>query len=416
MASHNVARTTRAPRTDAQRTAELDKIASYRALETRLLDLNASSSTSPSPFSDPATFDLTTDLLLRNPEHYTAWNARKRCLTCGSLSKPSPGPSPSAPPPKSSAPSTASPSSAEWSAPSSAAIPPPPASPAPATSGQSGTTHDQAQAQGEALDTLRSELMFTLPLIKAYPKCYWIWHHRLWLLRQAIVLLPRPAARRVWEEELGLVAMMLNKDQRNFLAWGYRRHVVSTLEGPSLAATSMAETELAYTEQKVSSGLSNFSAWHHRTKIIPRILAERGADDAARLAFLEGEFAVVRRALDVGPEDQSCWYYHQYLVANMTDPPSAATIAPNLDTARKLEMLRSEVDNIRELLEDYDEEDIKLAYEALIDYTLVASRLQDREATPAETDDLRGWLGRLRALDPMRKGRWDDFEREHRLA
>lgn len=130
--------------------------------------------------------------------------------------------------------------------------------------------------------------MFTLPLIKSHPKCYWIWHHRLWLLRQAIALLPKPIARRVWEEELGLVALMLNKDQRNFLAWGYRRHLVSTLEGPGLEAPSMAETELAYTQQKVSSGLSNFSAWHHRTKIIPRILAERGADKDARLAFLEG--------------------------------------------------------------------------------------------------------------------------------
>jgi geranylgeranyl transferase type-2 subunit alpha len=97
----------------------------------------------------------------------------------------------------------------------------------------------------------------------------------------------------------------------------------------------------------------------------------------------------------------------------MTDPPSAATIAPNLDTPRKLDILRQEVDNIRELLEDYDEEDIKLAYEALIDYTLVAARLQDRAPTSAETEDMRGWLGRLRALDPMRKGRWDDFEREH---
>lgn len=100
----------------------------------------------------------------------------------------------------------------------------------------------------------------------------------------------------------------------------------------------------------------------------------------------------------------------------MTDPPSPATIAPDLPPAKQLDMLRREVDNIRELLEDYDEEDIKLAYEALIDYTLVAARLQGRDPSPAETDDLRAWLARLRALDPMRKGRWDDFEREHRLA
>ena len=129
--------------------------------------------------------------------------------------------------------------------------------------------------------------MFILPLIKAHPKCYWIWNYRLWLLQQAIVVLPVAAARRVWEEELGLVSMMLNRDQRNFHAWGYRRHVVGKLEGHELAGNSMAEDEFAYTRRKIEGALSNFSAWHHRSKIIPRLLAERGADDATRRAFLE---------------------------------------------------------------------------------------------------------------------------------
>lgn len=135
--------------------------------------------------------------------------------------------------------------------------------------------------------------MFTLPLIKAHPKCYWIWNHRLWVLKQTIVVLPLPAARRIWEEELGLVAMMLNKDQRNFHAWGYRRHVVSKLESQELAGSSMAESELAYTKRMIEAGLSNFSAWHYRGKIIPVVLAERGASDAERRAFLEsGKFSL----------------------------------------------------------------------------------------------------------------------------
>lgn len=99
----------------------------------------------------------------------------------------------------------------------------------------------------------------------------------------------------------------------------------------------------------------------------------------------------------------------------MTQPNTAATIAPNLEAAIKVDLLRREVDNTKELLEDGDMS-IKLAFEALIDYSLDIARLQGRETTTEEKDELRGWLTKLRQLDPMRKGRWDDFERQHQLA
>ncbi|KAM0335591.1 hypothetical protein ACHAQA_000639 [Verticillium albo-atrum] len=422
MASHGVARTSRA-RTPAQYQADQDKIAAYRALDARLLAANTDSSA----LADPATLSLTADLLARNPEHYTAWNVRRRCLTCGSLSKPSPGPLPSAPSATSSTPSTASTSSAAWSPSGSAATPPAPASRPPPSSGKSGTTADHTASETPAasapkedarealvLNTLRSELKFTFPLIKANPKCYWIWNYRLWLLQQAIELLPVAVARRVWDEELGLVALMLTKDQRNFHAWGYRRHVVRTLESEVLAGSTMSEAEFAYTERMIGAGLSNFSAWHHRSRVIPRLLEERGVKDEERRSFLDAEFALVRRALDVGPEDQSCWYYHQFLVLNITEPVGKQTIAPNLSAADKIPILQSEIENIKDLLEDYDD-DLKLAYEALMDYTPALARLEGREETETDRTELQGWLAKLRKLDPMRKGRWDDFEREHSL-
>ncbi|EEY17896.1 geranylgeranyl transferase type-2 subunit alpha [Verticillium alfalfae VaMs.102] len=431
MASHGVARTSRA-RTPAQYQADQDKIAAYRDLDARLLAAN----TDPSALADPATLSLTADLLARNPEHYTAWNVRRRCLTCGSLSKRSPGPSPSAPSATSSTHSTAPTSSAAWSPSGSAVTQPAPASRPHPSSGRSGTTAEGSPAPDVAvpeanatlktddktddkhsalvLDTLRSELQFTFPLIKANPKCYWIWNYRLWLLQQAIELLPVAAARRVWDEELGLVALMLTKDQRNFHAWGYRRHVVRTLESEALAGSTMSEAEFAYTERMISAGLSNFSAWHHRSRVIPRLLDERGFNDAERRAFLDAEFSLVRRALDVGPEDQSCWYYHQFLVLNITEPVGKQTIAPNLSAEDKVPILQSEIDNIKDLLEDYDD-DLKLAYEALMDYTPALARLEGREETEANRAELQGWLAKLRKLDPMRKGRWDDFERAHSL-
>ena len=85
---------------------------------------------------------------------------------------------------------------------------------------------------------------------------------------------------------------MLSLDSRNFHGWGYRRTVVSALESNALKAedspTSMIETEFDYTTKMINSNLSNFSAWHNRSKLIPRLLDERGADHQARRKFLDG--------------------------------------------------------------------------------------------------------------------------------
>ncbi len=104
---------------------------------------------------------------------------------------------------------------------------------------------------------------------------------------ETIKRLPVPDARRIWEDELGLVAKMLSKDQRNFHAWGYRRLVVQKLESPALHGVSMAESEFEYTTKKIHADLSNFSAWHGRSKLIPKLLNERGANDTERKAFFD---------------------------------------------------------------------------------------------------------------------------------
>lgn len=134
---------------------------------------------------------------------------------------------------------------------------------------------------------IRSELGFTVPLLIEFPKCYWIWNYRLWTLDRAIERLDVSIARRIWEEELGLVSKMLTKDRRNFHAWGYRRHVVAQLESPVLNGQSLVELEFEYTTKKIHEDLSNFSAWHNRSQLITRLLNERKADDASRKDLLD---------------------------------------------------------------------------------------------------------------------------------
>ena len=142
--------------------------------------------------------------------------------------------------------------------------------------GKNGTTHD----------LIKGDLDFIFPLMIEYPKCYWIWNYRLWLLDQAIDRLEVDVARELWSRELALVGKMLTRDSRNFHGWAYRRGVISQLESSKLHGRSMVESEFEYTTKMVNRHLSNFSAWHYRSKLIPRLLTERAASDLERYQFL----------------------------------------------------------------------------------------------------------------------------------
>ena len=137
------------------------------------------------------------------------------------------------------------------------------------------------------LDIIQLDLQFLFPLLLKFPKCYWIWNHRLWLLEQSTALLPASKARKLWEEELGLVGKMLNRDSRNFHGWGYRRTVVASLESSALQGGSVARQEFEYTKKMIGINLSNFSAWDNRTKLILRMLVEEEASDDERKKMLD---------------------------------------------------------------------------------------------------------------------------------
>jgi len=134
--------------------------------------------------------------------------------------------------------------------------------------------------------TIKADLEFIFPLLRKFPKCYWIWNHRSWLLEEARRLLPAPVARRFWQEELALVGKMLSVDGRNFHGWGYRRFVVGALENFA-PEKSMAQEELDYTTKMIKTNLSNFSAWHYRTKLIQKLLNEKPASDDERRKMLD---------------------------------------------------------------------------------------------------------------------------------
>lgn len=128
------------------------------------------------------------------------------------------------------------------------------------------------------------------------------------------------------------------------------------------------------------------------------------------IKWLFVELNIIREALNVGPEDQSLWYYHQFLVLSLVERADRSAIAPHLTTEQRKSYIDRELDDIKDLLEDYV--DIKWIYEALIEYTAAVSQITGQPLDQDQQQDIAQWLQKLVKLDPMRNGRWDDLRKE----
>lgn len=323
---------------------------------------------------------------MQNPEYYTIWNIRRRVLLYGIF------------------PTNKSGSMDQVSIPHSS---------------HTGVSHGEKSHVN--VSVIQSDLDFTFPLLVKWPKCYWIWNFRLWLLEKANDLLECEVARALWLTELGFVAKMLSKDSRNFHGWGYRRHVVAQLESSKLGGRSMVEEEFEYSTRMISVALKNFSAWHYRSRLIPQLMDHRSLDYDERKNFINAgrlcayhrdrnrakgaELDLIWKAIwaDQAPYDQSSWFYYQFLMKTI--------IEGNSDIARlsrddQIEELRKQLLSIKDFLDGG--EDCKWAYDVLMDTTLALCRLEARSSTDEEARDLQSSLHALKSLDTMRTGRWSD--------
>lgn len=163
-------------------------------------------------------------------------------------------------------------------------------------------------------ELVRRELQLSEDGIRKNPKSYGAWHHRLWILQRFQV---------DYANELQLCKLLLTEDQRNFHCWCYRRFVVS------VGAIGAAE-EFAYSTEKIEENFSNYSAFHHRSVFIRQLDVvsmdsssssgnSSGGDKAigdyeGKRQLIEEEFNLVENAIYTEPDDQSAWWYHQFLV------------------------------------------------------------------------------------------------------
>ncbi|CAI2172698.1 17895_t:CDS:10 [Funneliformis geosporum] len=201
---------------------------------------------------DNDAFTITTKILSQNPDFYTIWNFRRSVLLYGILKECS---------------------------------------------------------EKDNQQTLSTELGFLQELFKLNPKSYWIFNHRRWCLEK----IPNPD----WNMELKLVGKFLEMDARNckhfrIHAWDYRRYVTSQLS--STIKTSLTQTEFDFTTTKINQNFSNYSAWHQRSKLLPRLIKEQNLDEQDKKNLVNKEFELVKAAFYTDPDDQSAWLYHWWLV------------------------------------------------------------------------------------------------------
>jgi len=167
-----------------------------------------------------------------------------------------------------------------------------------------------------------NEMKFIEECIQRFPKSYWIWYHRKWISLKLDSC--------DWERETKLCSKLLNLDLRNFHCWSYRRFIIEHSDIP-------LEKELEYTTSKIEQNFSNYSSWHQRSSILPKIYT----DSEEFIAKLLEEFEFVRNATFTEPKDSSSWIYHKWLVYTIKQIPNSNYI----------DVFKNELEQINELIE-----------------------------------------------------------------
>jgi geranylgeranyl transferase type-2 subunit alpha len=140
---------------------------------------------------------------------------------------------------------------------------------------------------------------------------------------------------------------------------------------------SSPHAELTFATEKINSDFANYSAWHHRSALLP--VVHDSAD-----AFLGTELEFVRQAFYTEPDVQSAWFYHRWLLAGAPARGVKADVRP--------QVWAQELEACEQLLEI--EPDARWALHAKAD-------LLSRLGLPQEAKEV---FLRLARLDPTRRG------------
>lgn len=117
---------------------------------------------------------------------------------------------------------------------------------------------------------------------------------------------------------------------------------------------------------------------------------------------------MMRNALWTDSNDQSLWFYYQFLMTSVIDHTGLASIVPTFTQLDRIDYVNRQLIDLRDMLDGA--EDCKWIYNALLEYTLALCELEKRRPSNEDIQDVKAWLTELRKLDQLRSGRWDAIE------
>ncbi|OWB69756.1 hypothetical protein B5S33_g4595 [[Candida] boidinii] len=309
------------------------KIQKYRTLTDSVLDKQVNSS------YNQESFDLTTKLLNLNPELYTIWNFRRDILTNFTFKQ---------------------------------------------------INNDDEDNDKLTMKIIEDDLSFTVEQLYKFPKCYWIWDHRKWLLKLNNLT--------NLKNELKLIHVFFQSDSRNYHVWQYRRYIIELIINRLMSTASPKSGEIIdekislinfneflFTTSMINKDISNYSAWHNRSQLTEKLMIQSpisldnspeepiNKDKSINLKqneieewaeifkvndindkkfkFLTKELNYINNAIFTDPDDSSVWIYMKWLFSNyflkdLKNPQIYKLISSDLNNINELNELELEDNNI----------------------------------------------------------------------
>lgn len=140
----------------------------------------------------------------------------------------------------------------------------------------------------------------------------------------------------ILQGELLLCSKFLARDERNFHCWNTRLWVVNTLLAELAIRASDKSGEEVFEElqkplidqecqialQMIQKNFSNYSAWHYRAKLMPKLLDMNGLQFnhgyPMPIQQIHEDLAMLKHAFFTDPKDQSPWNYHEWLLQQLS--------------------------------------------------------------------------------------------------
>ncbi|GME74888.1 unnamed protein product [Ambrosiozyma monospora] len=153
--------------------------------------------------------------------------------------------------------------------------------------------------------------------------------------------------------------MFFQADSRNFHAWQYRRFIIQCYKESLSSDDAKIQVdwdEFKFTTKMINKDISNYSAWHNRSKLIEKLFISSPdlKDDndvylqffnaKDKLKFLRKELDLIKTAFYTDPDDSSVWIYLKWLFGDYYTKD-----LPKNESRKLLEDTIKDIDELNEL-------------------------------------------------------------------